>query len=210
MHWLSYKILHHFPCSLLCITLSCIAFSFMKYERAYTSQTAWLLTIWFAFFCCLFPLQAKYEKDASQFWDGFYETHQNKFFKDRRWLFQEFPELLPSRRRSDWPVDANADSNPAAEKEEEEGLCITRAATGQPDKEEVQPGKQEVLPSNRLRPGAGQSSDFPGELASFRILEVGVVITRSQGFWLLPLSEFRLKKNDVQFDGAWVGVYVRE
>lgn len=39
--------------------------------------------------------QAKYETDASQFWESFYEIHQNKFFKDRRWLFQEFPELFP-------------------------------------------------------------------------------------------------------------------
>lgn len=76
--------------------------------------------------------------------------------------------------------------------EVKEGLCGTGDAA-QPDKEEVQLGKQEVLPSNRLKPGAGQKSDFPGELASFRILEVGAVVTRSQGFWPAPLSEFRLE-----------------
>ena len=37
---------------------------------------------------------AKYDEKANEFWNDFYKTHSDKFFKERNWIFIDFPELI--------------------------------------------------------------------------------------------------------------------
>lgn len=36
----------------------------------------------------------KYDQQANEYWNSFYKTHSDKFFKERNWIFIDFPELI--------------------------------------------------------------------------------------------------------------------
>jgi len=56
-----------------------------------------------------------FENDADKFWNAFYCQHQNKFFKDRNWLFTEFNELASLKK----PLDVvNAETGNSVAKTE--------------------------------------------------------------------------------------------
>ncbi|XP_053118761.1 tRNA N(3)-methylcytidine methyltransferase METTL2-like isoform X2 [Hemicordylus capensis] len=132
--------------------------------------------------------QDAYELNANKYWNDFYKTHDNGFFKDRHWLFTEFPELAPNQNVNQIDKSTSEDSDIVrnAKNSGPGGCCgngLGSMETGVSehllDSETSsfdtvhQLHKEEEMALQKLAELQLSDRDFPGSSATYRILEVG-------------------------------------